>query len=80
MLLFKTEGDSGTKLQYTHCRLVNLEENCGVKLPEQCKPEFLLENETLDLISHLAKFYETIYRSSSEMEACILVNYLFQLW
>ena len=26
------KGNTGVKLQYSHCRLISLEQNCGVKL------------------------------------------------
>lgn len=52
--LFQTEGDSGIKLQYTHCRLINLEKNCGMSLPSHCNPKLLQEPEAILLVLEIA--------------------------
>ncbi|CAG9090542.1 unnamed protein product [Plutella xylostella] len=75
----QSEGDSGIKLQYLHCRLWSLESNCGVKLPQDFDPQYLPEPIVSDVIAELAKFEDTLQRSADEYEACILVNYLFRL-
>ncbi|XP_044734606.1 probable arginine--tRNA ligase, mitochondrial isoform X2 [Chrysoperla carnea] len=79
--VLQVKGDSGSKLQYTHCRLYSLlNNNSNIKLPEKCDPEILSSNiEALNLIIHLSKFYSILHKSHLEMEACILVNYLFIL-
>lgn len=43
------------KLQYTHCRLISLEQNCGVALPDNCEPSLLTEPEALDLVLEIAR-------------------------
>lgn len=43
------------KLQYTHCRLISLEQNCGVTLPDNCDPSLLTEPEALDLVLEIAR-------------------------
>ncbi|CAH2063701.1 unnamed protein product, partial [Iphiclides podalirius] len=50
----QSEGDSGIKLQYLHCRLLSLEKNCGVKIPNDCIPEYLQEEVVGDVVAELA--------------------------
>lgn len=74
------KGDTAVKLHYVHCRLYSLEENCGFILPTTANSEFLIEDEiALELVLHLARFDEILYSSFDELEAYILVNYLFKL-
>lgn len=75
----QSEGDSGIKLQYLHCRLWSLEQNSGVKLPTECEPKYIPEEIIGDVVSELARFEDILQRSLDEYEACILVNYLFRL-
>ncbi|PZC83396.1 hypothetical protein B5X24_HaOG207779 [Helicoverpa armigera] len=75
----QSEGDSAIKLQYLHCRLWSLEQNCGVSLPDVCDPNYVPEEVIGDVIAELAGFEHTLHRSLEEYEACILVNYLFRL-
>ncbi|KAI5641885.1 tRNA synthetases class I (R) domain-containing protein [Phthorimaea operculella] len=75
----QSEGDSGIKLQYLHCRLWSLEKNCGVSIPEICDPGYIPEEIVGDVIAELARFEDVLSRSLDEYEACILVNYLFKL-
>ncbi|XP_045462680.1 probable arginine--tRNA ligase, mitochondrial [Harmonia axyridis] len=77
--VLQVQGDTGVKLQYTHCRLHSLEENCGIKLPQQLIPEILVEPDALNLIRSIAKFQDVLYETEEKYEACILVNYLFRL-
>jgi len=67
------------KLQYTHCRLVSLERNCGIILTSECEPSLLQEKIVDDLIILIAKFEEVVLRSYEEIEPCILTTYLFNL-
>ncbi|KAL6439734.1 hypothetical protein ACFW04_004054 [Cataglyphis niger] len=76
---FDLKGDTGVKLQYTHCRLVNLKRNCGAVLPSECEPSLLREEVVDDLIILIAKFEEIVLKSYEEMEPCILTTYLFHL-
>lgn len=75
----QTEGDSGIKLQYLHCRLWSLEQNCGVSLPESCDPSFLPEEIIGLVVIELVRFDDVLQKALQENEACILVNYLFRL-
>ncbi|XP_059060149.1 probable arginine--tRNA ligase, mitochondrial [Achroia grisella] len=75
----QSEGDSGIKLQYLHCRLWSLEQNCGISLPDTCEPKCLPEEVIGEVVAELAKFEDILYRSHEEYEACIIVNYLFRL-
>ncbi|KAK7872518.1 hypothetical protein R5R35_013763 [Gryllus longicercus] len=73
------QGDTGIRLQYTHCRLWNLEKNSGATLPHDCDPSVLTEQEATQLVQQIARFDDVLKRSYEELEACILVNYLFKL-
>ncbi|KAL0883648.1 hypothetical protein ABMA27_015775 [Loxostege sticticalis] len=75
----QSEGDSGIKIQYLHCRLWSLEKNCGVALPKTCEPKYLTEEVIGDVVAELARFENVMSRSLVENEACIIVNYLFRL-
>ncbi|KOB78957.1 Arginyl-tRNA synthetase [Operophtera brumata] len=75
----QSDGDSGIKLQYLHCRLWSLEQSCGASLPEQCDPHYLPEEVIGDVVAELAKFEHILHKSSEEYEACILVGYLLRL-
>ena len=87
-----SKGDSGIKLQYTHARLTSLlskmlfinpddtyNEDHLELLKESTGYKTLLEKEALDLVYSTAMFEEVIKSSYSELEPCILVNYLFRL-
>ncbi|XP_057660685.1 probable arginine--tRNA ligase, mitochondrial [Diorhabda carinulata] len=75
----QAQGDTGIKLQYAHCRLYNLEDNTGIVPAKECVPEILLEPEAVALTKQLAKFHDILYNANEQLEAYILVNYLFQL-
>ncbi|CAH2979623.1 unnamed protein product [Chilo suppressalis] len=77
--VLQSEGDSGIKLQYLHCRLWSLEKNCGLTVPDVCEPKLLTEEVVGEVVAELAKFENILYRAHIEYEACILVNYLFRL-
>ncbi|XP_076641549.1 arginyl-tRNA synthetase, mitochondrial [Halictus rubicundus] len=78
-LIFDMKGDSGIKLQYTHCRLTSLERNCGATLITECDASLLKEPEVDDLIILISRFDEVILRSYEEFEPCVLAVYLMQL-
>ncbi|XP_034939653.1 probable arginine--tRNA ligase, mitochondrial [Chelonus insularis] len=73
------KGETGIKLQYTHCRLHNLKENCGVHLRKECNPSVLEEPIIDELISLICKFDDIILFSFETLEACYLAKYLFHL-
>lgn len=75
----QSEGDSGIKLQYLHCRLWSLEQNCGVAIPQVCEPGLIKEQIVGEIVAELAKFETVLNRSFTEYEACVIVNYLFRL-
>lgn len=75
----QVEGDTGIRLQYTHCRLWNLEKNSGASLAHNCDPSVLNELEAIALIREISRFEEVLLRTYSELEACHLVQYLFQI-
>ncbi|XP_013108976.2 probable arginine--tRNA ligase, mitochondrial [Stomoxys calcitrans] len=72
-------GDTGIKLQYTHCRLYSLlEQNDHIHVTnENLAMECLKEPEALDLLNELAKYPQILWQAKENLEACILVNYLF---
>lgn len=73
-------GDTGIKLQYTHCRLCSLEQNSGAVEAEHVNVDLLQEPEAISVVIELAKFPEAISRAYKTQEACVIVNYLFSLW
>ncbi|XP_076619815.1 arginyl-tRNA synthetase, mitochondrial [Colletes latitarsis] len=78
-LIFNMKGDTGIKLQYTHCRLNNLEHTSGATLMTECNPNLLQEVEIDDLIILISKFDEVVLKSYEELEPCILAVYLLSL-
>ncbi|RZF43642.1 hypothetical protein LSTR_LSTR009239 [Laodelphax striatellus] len=74
-------GDSGIKLQYTHCRLVSLEQNCGFELNEYCfdKCDSLLDPAVVQLVHQIARFDDVMADSFRTFESFHIVNYLFKL-
>lgn len=68
------------KLQYTHCRLHNLNQLCGVEEAKLLNLNLLTEPEAQNLIYEILKYSETILHCNDTLEACGLVNYLFGLW
>lgn len=81
MVLFQVKGDTGIKLQYTHCRLHSLErENAAISPAKSCDPEVLREEEVTLLLKELAKFQDVLHLCCDQLEACVLTTYLFHLW
>ncbi|XP_068157296.1 probable arginine--tRNA ligase, mitochondrial [Drosophila tropicalis] len=79
----QVNGDTGIKLQYTHCRLYSLLDNFKHISLEEVKPSwqhFIQEPiEALEVVYELARFEQSVWQSKEQLEACILVNYLFGL-
>uniref|UniRef100_A0A1B0EZ12 Probable arginine--tRNA ligase, mitochondrial n=1 Tax=Phlebotomus papatasi TaxID=29031 RepID=A0A1B0EZ12_PHLPP len=75
----QVEGDTGIKLQYTHCRLVSLSEKAGIEPDLTLNPELLPHTKCQEIILELDKFPSILARSRESLEACILVTYLFTL-
>ncbi|XP_070072189.1 probable arginine--tRNA ligase, mitochondrial [Drosophila takahashii] len=79
----QVNGDTGIKLQYTHCRLHSLLDNFREVNLDDIKPDwqhFAQEPaDALDLLYELARFDQSIWQSKEQLEACVLVNYLFGL-
>ncbi|PSN49729.1 putative arginine--tRNA ligase [Blattella germanica] len=56
----QVQGDTGVKLQYTHCRLCSLEKNCGVTLPTEFSEIIFKSYEELEaciLVNYLLRFW-----------------------
>uniref|UniRef100_A0A182NNR0 Probable arginine--tRNA ligase, mitochondrial n=1 Tax=Anopheles dirus TaxID=7168 RepID=A0A182NNR0_9DIPT len=80
--ILRMEGDSGIKLQYTHCRLASLlraQSSAEEILNIDCDAGALLEPEALEMVCQLANFQPICYQAQEAAEACILVSYLFRL-
>lgn len=77
--ILQVNGDTGVKLQYTHCRLFNLAQLCGVEEAEELNLQLLQEPEAQRLIFEILRYPETILNCTESLEACGLVNYLFGL-
>ncbi|XP_016953991.1 probable arginine--tRNA ligase, mitochondrial [Drosophila biarmipes] len=79
----QVNGDTGIKLQYTHCRLHSLLDNFREVFLDDIKPDwqhFVQEPaDALDLLYELARFDQSVCQSKEQLEACVLVNYLFGL-
>ncbi|CAB3372091.1 Hypothetical predicted protein [Cloeon dipterum] len=73
------QGDSGSRLQYTHCRLCSLRENSGARPADECNATLLTESQATALVTEIARFDEILRASYLELESCILVQYLFSL-
>lgn len=75
------QGDSGIRLQHTHCRLHNLELNSGARVAHECDEGALLKQpEAVQLVVDIARFEDALGKADRELEACVVVNYLFGLW
>lgn len=49
-------GDTGIKLQYTHCRLMSLEENnSNISLPDEVIADCFTETAAIDLILEICR-------------------------
>ncbi|XP_058176823.1 probable arginine--tRNA ligase, mitochondrial [Anopheles ziemanni] len=80
--ILQMDGDSGIKLQYTHCRLVSLirAQASDVDVNSiNCAVQYLPEAEASEIICQLANFEPVCHQAQEAAEACILVAYLFRL-
>ncbi|ENN75635.1 hypothetical protein YQE_07813, partial [Dendroctonus ponderosae] len=66
------KGDTGIKLQYTHCRLTSLEENAGAIPATVCNSEILKEEEVTILLKQMAKFQDVLHIANEQLEASVL--------
>lgn len=78
--ILQMNGDTGVKLQYTHCRLHSLNELCGATEAINLDLQQLNEPEAQQLIFDILRYPEVIMDSAESLESCGLVNYLFVLW
>jgi arginyl-tRNA synthetase len=78
--ILQVNGDTGVKLQYTHCRLFSLSQLNQIKEADELNLELLQEPEAKRLILEILRYPEVIINSNETLEACGLVNYLFGLW
>lgn len=80
--ILQLNGDTGIKFQYTHCRLLNLQQGANqqnISEAEELNLELLTEPEAQNLIYLILKYPEIIYHAYDELESCVLVKYTFDL-
>lgn len=84
----QTNGDTGIKMQYTHCRLHSLMEKHGDQIKHLSEADILnytslaqvsADPDAKHLITVIDQFGVTIESTTITLEACVLVNYLFSL-
>lgn len=75
--IMQMNGDTGVKLQYTHCRLFNLNSLSGKTEAENIDLRLLQEPEAQRLLFEILRYPEVIYDCTNTLESCGLVNYLF---
>lgn len=78
--VLQMNGDTGIKLQYTHCRLHSLNELCGVEEAKSLDLKLVEEPHAQRLIFEILRYPEVIFNCADSLESCGLVNYLFVLW
>lgn len=83
----RMNGDSGVRLQYTHCRLCSLADawprrsESGDRRADGGEwSDLWPEPEAEDLLLEMARYGDALVRSEAQLEACVLVAYLFGLW
>ena len=77
-----SKGHHGLLLQYTHCRLSNLEKLCGVTLDPDVTCDVTSLHETPDairLVRHLDDYADVTRRTYETLEPSVLLRYLYQL-
>lgn len=77
--ILQVNGDTGIKLQYTHCRLYSLGQVCGVLAADLIDLSLLQEPEARRLVLEILKYPEAIFSCVESLEACGLVHYLLGL-
>ncbi len=74
----KMDGETGSALQYCHCRLCSL--TMGAELSDdEDLGVTLLEPEATALVAQLAAFDEAVNDAYRELEPCHVVHFLFEL-
>lgn len=77
--ILQVNGDTGVKLQYTHCRLVSLSQANEIDEAESVNLDLLQEPEARKLIFEILRYPEIILNCTENLEACGLVRYLMDL-
>ncbi|KAF2367550.1 Arginine-tRNA ligase [Trinorchestia longiramus] len=76
----KSTGDTGVRLQYAHCRLVQLEQNCGVVFNADADTSSLAcHPAALACVANIIRFEEVLYEFHESLEPYLLVDYLVKL-
>lgn len=80
----RMNGDTGVRLQYTHCRLCSLAASASSSSTRSSEADndvrLLREPEAEQLLFEMARYGDVLARSELQLEACVLVVYLFGLW
>lgn len=69
----------GKSFQYTHCRLISLEQKAPITGSIEFKPEYLDESDAIGLAIEIAKFPEILLRAKNELGPHIILAYMFAL-
>lgn len=86
--VLQTNGDTGIKMQYTHCRLSSLMEKQGSQIAHLTDEDIKLytlspkvsgDPDAKHLMNVIDQFGATIQQTTATLEACVLVSYLFAL-
>ncbi|XP_026293268.1 probable arginine--tRNA ligase, mitochondrial [Frankliniella occidentalis] len=72
-------GNTGVRMQYTHCRLKSLSDKFYSSSGVALDPLLLSEPTAINLVFEISRFEEALERSFEELEASKLTDYLFSL-
>ncbi|GAB0098531.1 Arginyl-tRNA synthetase [Sergentomyia squamirostris] len=75
----QSDGDTGYKLQYTHCKLFSLAENAGVEAAKSLNPDLLPYTLCQDIVEEIDRLPDVLEKCRENLEAYLLVKYLFKL-
>jgi len=76
------EGDTGPYLQFSHTRLCSMERKAGeqgIMVNFEADLDLLTEKEGFELIGTVGKFPGVLQHAQSQLEPCVLVQYLMTL-
>ncbi|KYR02089.1 arginyl-tRNA synthetase [Tieghemostelium lacteum] len=77
--MLSADGDTGVYLQYAHARLSSLERKSGATFNPEADLSLLVEPVAHKMATILGRYPEVIQKTLTELEATVLVTYLFEL-
>nr|CAB3265444.1 probable arginine--tRNA ligase, mitochondrial [Phallusia mammillata] len=77
--ILSSKGSHGIALQYTHCRLYSLEQNCGTSLTHDIDISMLYNSEMMNLIEQISKYGLATQKTYETLEPSVLLLYLYDL-